>query len=176
MMAPSKVPIRILLIDDHAIVRNGVRLLLEGHPGVIVVGEADKCSDAIALARRERPDVIVLEFLQEEENGIDFIAELLNVSTQSRVLVLTGAADRNLHHRAVRLGAMGIVLKKKEPEVLFKAIEKIHQGEAWLDRCTIATVLARLSRPERDEDSAEAAKIKTLTKKDDRSVVSLLFL
>src|SRR5262249_8141831 len=129
--------IRVLLIDDQTVVRAGLRILIQTNPGFTVVGEAGSLSDALTVASRERPDVILLDLLMDSESGLDYISQLHNAHSQARILVLTGVLDQQVHCRAVELGAMGVVLKTEGPEVLLRAIEEVYRGEAWLDRLTI---------------------------------------
>src|SRR5262245_18780437 len=107
---------RVLIVDDHAVVRTGLRMLLESQPGFIVVGEAANRIDALATAVREQPDIILLDLDLGGENGLDCLAELLTAASMARVLILTGVRDTDMHRRAIRLGAMGLVLKEKAAE------------------------------------------------------------
>ncbi len=132
MLAPSTMLIRILLIADHAIVRSGLRLLIESHPGLKVVGEAGSRLDALTTANREHPDIILLDVTLPGTSGIDLLPELRASSRKAHVLILTDSHDLEEHARAVHYGAMGVVLKAAAPEVLIKAIRKVHQGEIWL--------------------------------------------
>ena len=165
--------IKVLLVDDHTIFRAGLRMLIESRSTFDIVGETDDFSDAVSIAGREQPDIILLDLVMGPESGLDYVPKLLMRSPNSRVLVLTGVDDPKVHERAVHLGAVGLVLKNKAPEVLIKAIEKVHTGEAWLDRVTIANVLAELSNPTRHAETSEGEKIKSLTKRE-REVISLV--
>src|SRR5882724_254647 len=159
-----KEPIRILLIDDHAIVRAGLRMLIENHKGMVVVGEAGTRIDALAIAAREKPQIILLDLDMGKESGLDFLRELLSTATSARVVMLTGVRDPEAHRRAVHLGAMGLVLKDKAAEVLIKAIEKVHAGEVWLDRSLTASVLSEMSRADETRRSdPDARRISSLT-------------
>lgn len=168
-------PIRVLLVDDQAIVRAGLRLLVEMKGNMEVVGETDNLAEASAIASREQPDIILLDLILANESGLDYVPKLLSFSRESRILILTGVDDPALHQRAVQLGAMGFVLKHKAPDELIKAIQKVSIGEAWLDRVTMAKVLAELSRPNKDNDYSESAKIASLTKRE-REIISLVVL
>lgn len=141
-MDPS---IRIALVDDHPVLRAGVRLLIEAQAGMSVVGEAEDRAGAVPLAARERPDVILLDLDLGGDNGGDFITELLAAAPQARVLVLTGVRDVLTLRRAVHLGAVGIVHKASAADVLIRAIESVHAGEVWLDRSMTADLPAELS-------------------------------
>ncbi len=159
--------IRILMIDDHRIVLAALRKLIEMQPNMLVVGEANNRLDAVAMASREQPDIILLDLIMGTENGIEYISELLRVTKQSRIIILTSVQDTKVHQVAVQAGAMGVVLKEKTPEVLFKAIEKVNAGEVWLDRSMIANVVAEVSRQGREgNNNPEEARIKTLTKRE----------
>jgi len=174
MPKPLTEPIRILLIDDHAIVLAGLRMLIESKAGLKVVGEAGNRADALALAAREQPDIILLDLDLGRESGLDFLPELLSAAREARVIILTGVRDSQAHHRAVSLGAMGVVPKEKAAEVLIKAFEKVQAGEVWLDRSMMAKVLAEMSQARANKKiDPEAAKIATLTKRE-REVITLV--
>jgi len=156
------------------VVRAGVRLLLESHPGLTVIGEASDRIEALGVATCEQPDVILLDLDPGGETSLDLLPELLTAAPEARVLALTGAHDAELNRRAVRLGAVGLVPKDKPAEVLFQAIEKVYAGEAWLDRRFVASVHRDMTRRStcRDPDP-EAARIASLTGRE-REVVSLV--
>ena len=169
-----KEPIRILLIDDHVIVRAGLRMLIENHKGMVVVGEAGDRIDALAIAARERPQIILLDLDMGNESGLDFLRELLDAAAGARVVMLTGVRDPEAHRRAVHLGAMGLVLKDKAAEVLIKAIQKVHAGEVWLDRSLTASVLTEMSQADQTRKAdPEAEKIRSLTSRE-REIVGLV--
>jgi DNA-binding NarL/FixJ family response regulator len=131
---------------------------------LVVVGEATKCAEAVALAAREQPDIILLDLDLRGESSLDFFPELFAAAPSTRIIILTGVCDPELHQRVVRLGALGVVLKEQAGELLLKAIEKVHAGEAWLDRTMIAAVLTTLVRPQPAAPiDPEAAKIAALT-------------
>jgi two-component system, NarL family, nitrate/nitrite response regulator NarL len=170
-LAPS---IRVLLVDDHAVIRTALRLLIESRPGLQVIGEAANRLDALAVAAREHPDLILLDLDLGGSSGLDFLPELLVIAPAARVLILTGLHDAELHRRAVRLGAMGVVVKDKAAKVLFQAIEKVHAGEVWLEGAVVAQVLGELTsgRTSTQQDP-EAAKITRLTARE-RELVALV--
>jgi two-component system nitrate/nitrite response regulator NarL len=158
--------VKILVIDDHAVVRAGLRLLIERNPRFTVVGEAENMTEAVSLASREQPDIILLDIAMGDESGLNYIPKLVGACRKARILILTGVTDPKLHQRAIQLGAMGLLSKGKAPEVLAKAIEKVHDGEAWLDRMTMANVLTELSRPAKSNPFTEAAKIESITSRE----------
>jgi DNA-binding NarL/FixJ family response regulator len=167
-------PIRILLIDDHMIVRAGLRMLIENHDGMIVVGEAGTRIDGLEIAAREQPHIVLLDLDMGAESGLDFMPQLLAAAPNARIVVLTGLRDADAHRRAVHLGAIGLVFKEKATEVLIKAIEKVHAGEVWLDRALTASVLSEmLHAGEREKADPEVQKISFLTERE-REVVGLV--
>ena len=135
--------IRLLLVDDHELFLAGLRSLLRGEPGLIVVGEAHNGNEALEAARKQ-PDIILLDLLLETETGPDFLPDLMKAAERARILVLTGVPDPELQLRAVCLGALGIVLKAEAPHILLNAIRKVHAGEAWLNPTMTATAMTRL--------------------------------
>lgn len=167
-------PIRVLLVDDHASVRWGLRKLVEGiGPKCEVVGEAGNRSEALALARREKPNVILLDLDMGEENGLDLLPELLK-EVKANVIILTGLRDKATHERAVLRGARGVVLKEEPAEVILAAIEKVHRGELWLDQATIGRIFSELTRAGGQGTSdPEADKIASLTPRE-RQIVSVI--
>ena len=167
MSEAVKEPIKILLVDDHVIVRAGLRMLIESNKGMAVVGEAGTRADALSIAAREQPEIILLDLDMGNESGLDFLRELLTTAARARIVMLTGVRDLEAHRRAVHLGAMGLVLKDKATEVLIKAIEKVNAGEVWLDRSLTASVLTEMSQADQIRGAdPEAGKIGALTSRE----------
>jgi two-component system, NarL family, nitrate/nitrite response regulator NarL len=162
--------IRILLVDDQTIVRSAMRMLIESRSELKVMGEVSNHTECLKVVASDEPDIIL--FAVNEDTDVDFLPELLAITKQARVLILTGLRDPDVHQRAIRLGAKGVVLKDTAPEDFLKAIEKVHTGEVWLDRATTANVLARLVRTNHEMD-LEATKIATLTKRE-RETIALI--
>ena len=167
-------PIRVLIVDDHGIVRAGLRMLLESRPGIQVVAEATRCTEALNAAARELPDIIVLDLDLGAESGLDCLPGLLAAAATARVVVLTGVRDSALHRQAIRLGAMGLVLKEKAVDELLQAIEKVHAGEVWLESTMVASVLGEMTRTRTlPAVDPETAKLTSLTERE-REVVTLV--
>src|SRR5919201_2699612 len=174
MSTPSPPPIRVLLVEDHAMMRAGLRLLLANQPDMTVVGEAATSAEALAVASAVQPDIIVLDLDLGGESALDLMPVLLVVAPQAHVLILTGVRDLPLHQHALRLGARGLVRKEQAAEVLLQAIVKVHAGEAWLERTMMAMVLDTLGRASRAQQlNPEAAKIATLTARE-RDIIALI--
>src|SRR4030095_15288413 len=166
-------PIRIMIVDDHAVIRTGLRMLIEQDETMTVVAMAGSPSEALTLAEAEKPDIIVLDLILGEEDGLDFLPELCKVSSNSKVLILTGVQTPESHRTAIRRGAMGIVLKQQAADLLLKAIRKVHDGEVWIDRSMIGSVLSEVRNERPTPDNPEASKINALTARE-REVISLV--
>lgn len=174
MHVPDVKPIRIVIVDDHTLIRAALRMLLESRPGVVVVGEAAGLDDALSTTSREQPDIVLLDLDLGAVNGVDMLPQLHTAAPKTHVVVLTGVRDVESHRRAVRLGAVGLVLKDKAAEVLLQAITKVDAGEVWLDRVLVADVLSEMTRPKlRQPIDPEAVKIATLTARE-REVIELV--
>ena len=139
-----------------------------------MAGEAGEREEALAIASREHPDIILLDLDLGGDSGIDLIPDLLTASADSRIIVLTGVRDTELHHQAVQLGAMGVVRKEKAIEALLEAINCVHAGDAWLDPSLMARVLSDVSGSNRNKkQDPEGAKLATLTGRE-REVAALI--
>jgi len=154
--------IRILIVDDHEIFRAGLRLLLENEPDLNVIGEAHNKTEAFQ-AVRNLPDVILLDLDLGAEMATDFLPDLVKAGEPARVLVLTGVSDPELHFHAVCLGAIGVVHKLEAPQLLLKAIRKVHEGEVWMNRDMVARAMSHVQRQGRAKTDPDAAKISNLT-------------
>jgi len=172
-MEPAPVKIRILIVDDQLIVREGLRMLIENHPGTKVVAMARTRAEALEILGREIIDLIILDLELGGHNALSFIPQLRETSAHARILVLTGARDSETHQKAAQLGAMGVVLKEDAADLLLKAIEKVYQGEAWLDRITLGNLIFKLSSPETPTVDPRKKKIASLTDRE-REVIGLI--
>jgi len=164
--------IRVLIIDDHVLVRDGLRILLESQPGITVVGEASNAAEALASMICQRANIILLDL--DVANDLDLLPELHRITPEAHVIVLTGMRDYGSHRRAVCLGVMGLVRKEQASEVLLQAIAKVYAGEVWLERTLVADVLGEITRgrPVQPADP-EAVKIATLTPRE-HEVIALV--
>jgi two-component system, NarL family, nitrate/nitrite response regulator NarL len=164
--------IRVMLVDDHRSVLWGLEKLINGEwPRMKVVAQATNAAAAIEGAGASNPDVIVLDLDLGGENGCDIIPPLVE-GRDTRVLVLTGVRDEQMRENSILRGACGVVQKQESAETLLKAIEKVHQGELWLDRATTARVFVGLSRPKAAADPEER-KLHSLTARE-REIVEHL--
>lgn len=146
---------RILLVDDHAIVRLGLTTLLNDQPDMEVVGEASTTSEAVKAVEKLQPDVVLMDIRLPGEGGIDAAQQIAERSPKSKVVMLTSFADDELIVRAIRAGAVGYVLKQVGNEELIRAIQAAARGEALLDPSTTARLLSRVRETERkaEEDA-----------------------
>ena len=161
------VTVSIVLLDYHALVRAGLRLLIEGHPGMTVVGEAGNLEDGIEVISRNKPDIILFELNLADQTDASVISELIKASERSRLLLVTGTSEPATIQLAVENGVMGVIFKSQPPDRLIKAIEKVNSGEVWLERSLIANVLSRLSRNHKLEKvGSDAAGIDVLSERE----------
>jgi two-component system, NarL family, nitrate/nitrite response regulator NarL len=156
--------IRVLLISDLLLGRAGLHHVLEDVSGIVLVGEAGTSAEAVDIAARERPDVILID-LDLRTDAFDCLERLSAAAPDSRVIALSDRTRAADHHVLIELGATGLVLKNERPEVLIKAIRKVHGGEVWLDRTITARVLSRIAQRRHVQD-AEAEKIASLTRRE----------
>jgi DNA-binding NarL/FixJ family response regulator len=174
MLQQQDRPIRILMIDDHAVLRTGLRMIIENHAGMIVVGEAENRSESLAAIANEAPDIILLDLDLGDENGLDLLPELIATVPDARIILLTGLRDPQVQRRAILLGAMGLVSKQKAADTLIQAIKKVYAGEVWLDRAMIASILNdRINTSVAADQNVEALRIAKLTDRE-REVIMLI--
>ncbi|PYV34856.1 MAG: DNA-binding response regulator [Acidobacteria bacterium] len=122
---------KVLLVDDHEVVRKGVRALLEGHPGYEVVGEAVDGREAIEKAAQLRPDVVILDVGMPDMNGLEATRQIIKENPQTRVLILTIHDAQYLASEALRAGARGYVLKSDAGAELLEALESLRQNKPF---------------------------------------------
>jgi NarL family two-component system response regulator LiaR len=137
--------IRVVLVDDHPVVRQGVRAVLESRPGIVVVGEAGDGATAVAEVERLRPDVVLMDLVMPGLGGPAAIRRIRERAPSVRVLVLTSFASEDQVVPAVQAGAAGYLLKDVEPADLEAAIRTVHQGEGLLHPRVAAKVMAELA-------------------------------
>jgi DNA-binding NarL/FixJ family response regulator len=146
---------RILLVDDHDIVRLGLMTLLNDQPDMEVTGEASTAAEAVKAAERLQPDVVLMDIRLPGEGGIEATQQVTRRVPNCKVVMLTSFADDELVVHAIRAGAVGYVLKQVGNEELLRAIRAAARGEALLDPATTARLLSRVREAERkaDEDA-----------------------
>ncbi len=153
--------IRVLLCDDQALVRSGFRMILEARPGFEVVGEAEDGREAVVLARRLRPDVILMDVRMPHVDGIEATRRLVAAASPARILILTTYDIDEYVYEAIQAGASGFLLKDVEPVQLAEAIRVVARGDALLAPSVTRRLLDRFAlvlQPE-DDPPAELAEL-----------------
>ena len=146
MTNESEGPIRIVLLDNRTMVRAGFRLLFAHQADMELVGEAGDLYEALQIITDLKPDIILLELSQSGNLGLEAIPQLIRANRKSRLILVTSSTDPCLYLQAIQNGVLGVVLQTQAPEVLLKAIQKVHAGEAWIDRSMVASLLTSLTR------------------------------
>jgi NarL family two-component system response regulator LiaR len=148
-------PIRVLVVDDHLVVRAGIRMLLAPEPDVEVVGEARDGVEAVTEALRLQPDVILMDLMMPQVDGIAAIERILSRQPAARILVLTSFEADDKVFPAIRAGALGYTLKDFGPAELVRAIQRVHRGESSLHPAIARKVLHELAHPPHRPPTAE---------------------
>jgi len=136
--------IRVLIIDDHAIVREGLRGLIEVEPDIELAGEASSGAEGVEKALALRPDVILMDLLMPEKDGVTAIKEIKEKWQEARVMVLTSFLEDDKVFPAIESGALGYLLKDTQPDELLDAIRGIHRGETMLHPSIAKKIMQRI--------------------------------
>lgn len=139
--------IRVLIADDHPLIREGLRGLLAAEPDLELVGEAADGSEAVEKTDQLRPDVILLDLLMPVKSGIEAIIEIKEKDPGARILVLTSFADDEQVFPALRAGALGYLLKDSSPQDLLRAIRSVYRGESSLHPAIARRLVLQFSQP-----------------------------
>ena len=139
--------IRVLVVDDHAIVREGLRWLMATEPGIDLVGEAADGIEAVTRARELRPDVILMDLVMPRKDGISAIAEIKRGQPDARILVLTSFAEDDQVFPAIKAGALGYLLKDTSPQALLSAIRDVYAGTPSMHPVVARKLIQELQRP-----------------------------
>ena len=142
-----KDPIRVFVTDDHSIVRKGIKATLELIPDIEFVGEASNGREAVEAVASVNPDVILMDLMMPEMDGIEAIQQINAEHPDMRILVLTTFAGEDKIFPAIKAGALGYQLKDSEPEELVEAIRQVYRGETALHPIIARKVLQEISRP-----------------------------
>ncbi len=150
---------RILLVDDHEVVRLGLKALLEHHPQFEVVGEAGTAKEAIDQVERHQPHVVLMDIRLPGASGIEACEEIVQNYPQTRVIMLTSYAEDEMLFSAIRAGASGYVLKQIGGDDLIRAVEAVGRGEAMLDPSVTQRVFQEVRRAVKEEEASAFANL-----------------
>jgi len=176
---------RILLVDDHEVVRIGLKALLEHHPKFEIIGEASTAKDAIEQTARLRPDIVVMDIRLPGTSGIEACEEITRNYSDTRVIMLTSYAEDEMLFSAIRAGASGYVLKQIGGDDLIHALEAVGRGEALLDPAVTQRVFQEVRRAVKEEEASAFANLSQQEKhvlllvsegKTNREIAKALFL
>lgn len=140
-------PIRVLLADDHNVVRGGIRALIESEEGIEVIDEAADGVEAVLKARSLNPDVILLDLQMPRKTGIEAIEEIKQETPTAKILVLTSYSDDDKVFAAIKAGALGYLLKESSTQELIQAIRDVYHGESSLHPIIARKLIRELNRP-----------------------------
>jgi DNA-binding NarL/FixJ family response regulator len=176
---------RILLVDDHEVVRLGLKSLLERHPQFDIVGEASSAREAMEVVNNTHPDVVVMDIRLPGTSGIEVCEEITGRFPETKVIMLTSYAEDEMLFSAIRAGASGYILKQIGGEDLVRALEAVGRGEAMLDPTVTQRVFQEVRRAVKEEEASAFAHLSQQEKhvlllvsegKTNREIAKALFL
>jgi DNA-binding NarL/FixJ family response regulator len=176
---------RLLLVDDHEVVRLGLKALLERHPQFDVIAEASSAREAVEMVSSHHPDVVVMDIRLPGTSGIEACEEITNRFPETRVIMLTSYAEDEMLFSAIRAGASGYILKQIDSEALIRALEAVARGEALLDPAVTQRVFQEVRRAVKEEEASAFAHLSQQEKhvlllvsegKTNREIAKALFL
>lgn len=139
--------IRVMVVDDHHIVREGLRALIETEPGLELVGEAKDGYEAVVETRSLKPDVILMDLVMPRMDGLEAISQIKRENEKAQILVLTSYSEDSKVFSAIKMGAMGYLLKDSLPEDLLRAIRDVYHGQPSLHPSIARKLMGELNRP-----------------------------
>jgi NarL family two-component system response regulator LiaR len=169
MRQPEQNSIRILIVDDHEVVRRGLSGFIEARSGFELVGEAANGIEAVAKALLLKPDVIIMDLVMPRMDGVEAISEIKKQNPDARILVLTSFSGDDKIFPALKVGAQGYLLKDSSPEELMQAVLAVYRGESYLQSFVASRLVSELSRKKQVEPVA----MDVLTRRE-REVLALL--
>jgi len=137
--------IRVLVVDDQTVVREGLVSILSFQSDIKIVGQARDGIEAVPIAKLEKPDVILLDLVMPRQDGLDSISQLREVAPSTKILILTGSADAERVFRAIKAGAIGYMLKDSTWEQLLQAIRDVANGQSYIDSSIAIKVIQELN-------------------------------
>ena len=177
--------LRIIIVDDHEVVRLGLRSLLERHPNFTVVDEAGNAKEAVQKALQHRPEIVVMDIRLPGTSGIEACEEIVTKFPNTKVIMLTSYAEDEMLFSAIRAGASGYILKQIGSDDLIKALEAVGRGEALLDPAVTQRVFQEVRRAVKEEEASAFSHLSQQEKhvlmlvsegKTNREIAKILFL
>ncbi len=160
---------RVMIVDDHEVVREGLRSLLRRRQELAVVGEADSVASAIEEARKTEPDVVIMDVRLPDGSGVEACREIRAERPETKVLMLTSYGDEEAVFASIMAGAIGYLLKQTSTKTLVEAIDRAMRGESLLDPAVTQRVLERVRSGKQDEDEELA-----LLSEQERKILDLI--
>ncbi|MFZ0302136.1 MAG: response regulator transcription factor [Terracidiphilus sp.] len=158
-MAASADPIKVLIIDDHPVVRLGLRTLLESEEHIVVTGAAGSAKEGMLEVEKVHPDVVLMDLRMPEMEGVEAISELRRVAADIRILVLTNYDEDDYIFRALKAGAMGYILKNSPQEEIIRAVEMVHQNQSCIPPNIAKRLTEAIAREELSHRELEVLKL-----------------
>jgi DNA-binding NarL/FixJ family response regulator len=171
---PKPTQIRVVLADDHPIVRDGLRKLLSLEEDIQVVGEASDGREVLQIVQQTEPDVVILDLRMPNLDGLSALQALQQFNKKAKIIILTASEDKNEFVQAMKLGCSGIVLKQTAPELIVKSIRKVYAGEIWLDSHTTAAVMRQFASPSDVMGGTGKTRERSPLSQREREIVSLV--
>ncbi|HZP25749.1 MAG TPA: response regulator transcription factor [Dehalococcoidia bacterium] len=162
--------IRVMLVDDHEVVREGLRALLDRRPGMSVVAEAGNVAEAVAVAAKEKPDVVVMDVRLPDGSGVEACREIRETRPETRMIMLTSYADDEAIFASILAGASAYLLKQTRANQLAEAVEAVARGESLLD----PQVTQRVMQQVRDMASGGGASVQSQLTENEYKIVKLI--
>jgi two-component system, NarL family, nitrate/nitrite response regulator NarL len=171
---PKPTMIRVVLADDHPIVRDGLRKLLSLEEDIQIVGEASDGREVLQIVQQTEPDVVILDLRMPNLDGLSALQALQQFNKKAKIIILTASEDKNEFVQAMKLGCSGIVLKQTAPELIVKSIRKVYAGEIWLDSHTTAAVMRQFASPSEMLGGTGKTRERSPLSQREREIVSLV--
>jgi two-component system, NarL family, nitrate/nitrite response regulator NarL len=166
--------IRIMLADDHPVVREGLRKLIELEDDLQVVAEAADGREVLEAIKDIKPDIVLLDLKMPGMDGLAVLQTLQHLKTVSKTIVLTASEDKNEWVQAMKMGCCGIVVKQTDPELILKSIRKVYGGEIWLDSHTTAAVMRQFAAPGEGGGTGRGGRSRSPLSNREREIVALV--
>ena len=139
--------IRLLIVDDHTMVREGFAAILANYPDIEVIGQAADGIQAVEIIKKEKPDVVLLDMMMPNQDGLTSIPKIKEASPNTRILVVTAFAENDLVYQAIKAGALGYILKDATRDQLLQAVRDVDQGRASLQPSIAVKLIQEINHP-----------------------------